>query len=246
MIALTLAVTAATAIAAALSSPARPKDDVAKDAARKPAELLAFSGVKEGDQVADLIPGSGYFTRPFAKIVGPKGHVYAIVPSGLGKISEGFAKALKRQEDGMKALAAEKEFANVSALVEPLAPPLAPAALVVVWTSQYYHDIYGYSGADAAAKMNAAVFAALKPGGTYVVVDHAGADGSGATGATTLHRIEEKVVKDQVLAAGFVLDGESAVLENKADPRTAMVFAPEIRGKTDQFILRFKKPPAAK
>ena len=124
----------------------------------------------------------------------------------------------------------------------PAAAMAVPKPVDVAWTSQNYHDIYGYLGVDVAAAMDRAVFAMLRPGGVFVVVDHSGLPGSSATAPTTLHRIEEATVKAQVLAAGFVLAGTSDVLRNPADPRTAAVFAPEIRGHTDQFMLKFRKP----
>ena len=231
------------AILAALADPARPKTDTDRDALRKPAALLVFAGIKPGDQVADIIPGQGYFTRPFATIVGPKGHVFAIVPSSVDKLPPGFGNALKKGADAMNALASSVK--NVSALIEPLekgAKGLTPSPLDLVWTSQNYHDVYGYFGEAAAGHMNEAVFAALKPGGVYVVVDHAATAGSGARDATTLHRIDPATVKAQVLAAGFLFDGESDVLHNAADPHTVVVFAPEIRGRTDQFVFKFHKP----
>jgi len=113
----------------------------------------------------------------------------------------------------------------------------------VVWTSQNYHDLHNIPGADLVA-LNKLIYRSLRPGGVYVVLDHSAVAGSGATATDTLHRIDEAVVRKEVEAAGFKFDGESKILANPADPRTAAVFDPSIRGHTDQFILRFRKPDA--
>jgi predicted methyltransferase len=222
-------------VAAAVSSPDRPATDTARDALRHPAELVTFAGIKPGDQVADIMPGRGYFTRIFSKAVGPGGHVYAITPTELAQ------KAPKIPE-AMKALAADPAFPNVTALVVPTAEIAAPQKLDVAWTSDNYHDVYGFFGADRAAQMDAAIFQALKPGGTFIVIDHAAIPGSGGADATKLHRIDAKTVEAQVEEAGFKLEAESTVLQNTSDNHATIVFAPSIRGKTDQFVFKFRKP----
>ena len=112
---------------------------------------------------------------------------------------------------------------------------------ILFWTAQNYHDLKNLPNADTVA-FDKAVFAALKPGGVYLVIDHSAPAGSGATDTNTLHRIEQKVVEDEVVSAGFKLEGTSDLLKNPNDPRTAKVFDPSIRGKTDQFVLKFRKP----
>jgi predicted methyltransferase len=204
---------------------------------RKPAEVLALSGIKPGDKVGDFMPGQGYFTRLFSAVVGPSGHVYALVPAELA------AKAPKIPA-AISALAAEPDHKNVTLIVAPTARTRAPEPLDLIWTSQNYHDVYGFFGADAAAQADAAVFRALKPGGRFVVIDHVANPGTAKTSPTTLHRIEPGVVKEQVLAAGFRLVATSDVLRNPADPHTLKVFDPAIRGHTDQFIMVFQKPAA--
>jgi len=222
------------AIAAAVASP-RPAADTARDGLRKPAAVLALSGIKPGDKVGDFMPGTGYFTRLFSAVVGSAGHVYALVPAELA------AKAPKIQA-AMTALAAEPAYKNVTLIVAPTARTSAPEKLDLVWTSQNYHDLYGFFGADAAAQADRAVFQALKPGGRFVVIDHVANTGTATTSPTTLHRIEPAVVKAQVLAAGFTLVATNDVLRNPADPHTAKVFDPAIRGHTDQFMMVFQKP----
>ena len=224
------------AIQAAIASP-RPAADTARDASRKPAELLAFAGIKPGDKIGDLMPGTGYFTRLFSRVAGPSGHVYALVPAELA------AKAPKIA-DAMKALAADPAYGNVSLVVAPTAQTAAPEKLDVVWTSQNYHDVYGFFGADAAAALDRAVFRALKPGGVFIVIDHVAATGAGAASTTTLHRIDPAIIQAQVLAAGFTMQATSDLLRNPADTHALKVFAPEIRGHTDQAVFEFRKPGA--
>ena len=223
------------AVSTALASPDRPKTDSDRDAARHPAELIAFAGVKPGDRVADIMPGGGYFTRIFSKVVGAKGHVYAIIPAELAQVAP---KAV----EAMTALTAEPPYANVSLLVQPTAEIAAPAPLDVAWTSENYHDLYGFFGAEKAAAFDVAVYKALKPGGLFIVIDHVAKAGSSDTSAKALHRIDPDTVKAQALAAGFLLDGESQILRNPADTHEATVFSPAIRGHTDQFAFRFRKP----
>lgn len=222
-------------IAAAVADPNRPEADVKRDVDRKPAESIAFAGIKPGDKVADLMPGRRYFTRIFAKAVGPKGWVYAFYPSNID--------AIYKKNNISFPLPSDPNYPNVSYIHAPLEKFVAPEKLDVVWTSQNYHDFHDpfYGPADVAA-MNKAIYDALKPGGVYIVLDHAAEAGSGLRDTDTLHRIDPAQVKKEVLAAGFVFAGESKVLRNPADDHTKKIFDPSIRGKTDQFIFKFRKP----
>jgi predicted methyltransferase len=222
-------------IAAAIADPARPDKDKERDADRKPAECIAFAGVKPGDKVADLVPGRGYFTKIFAKVVGPKGWVYAYFPSDIDAIYAKNKLTMPPPSD--------PNFPNVSFIHAPVAKFVAPEKLDVVWTSQNYHDLHDkfFGPADLTA-VNKSVFDALKPGGVYVVLDHVAETGSGLRDTDTLHRIDPAIVKKEVEAAGFKFVGESDVLRNPADPHTALVFDKSIRGHTDQFIYKFRKP----
>jgi predicted methyltransferase len=224
-------------LAAAIANPSRPAEDVARDADRKPAETLMFAGIAPGEQIAELLPGGGYFTRIMSKAVGASGHIYALVPAPRPDASANAPDFAAR----VKALAADPAYANVSVVVEPFGELKTPVPVDLVWTSQNYHDLHNLPGLDLAV-FNQMVFEALKPGGTYLILDHATEPGAGATQTATLHRIDPQTVKREVLAAGFVYDGQSDVLRNPQDPHTAKVFDPAIRGKTDQFILKFKKP----
>lgn len=226
-------VNATAAYDAAIGDAGRPAEDVAKDALRKPAETLAFARVMPGQSVAEILPGGGYFTRLLSKAVGPNGKVHAIVPAQ--------AAALPAQIDPVRAIASNAAYTNV--YVETPEGAMTPSAPVdLIFTAQNYHDIHAYYGPTAAAAFNQGAFASLKPGGTYIVIDHTSLPGAGVTVAKSLHRIEPSVVKAEVIAAGFVFEGESTILAAPADPRTANVFDPVIRGKTDQFMLRFRKP----
>lgn len=221
------------AVTAALADPARTPAEKARDEQRKAAEVVEFAQIKPGDKVADLFPGqAAYFTHIFAKVVGPKGVVYEAV----GNAAESTPPP------------ANPAYANVKVDSQPWDQFAPPDKLDVVFNSQFYHDLFNpqfdppTGGPEALAKVNKAIFNALKPGGVYVVIDHSGRPGTGYSENNTLHRIEESVVKDELKQAGFVLEAESDVLRNPADPRDKIVFDPSIRGKTDQFMLRFRKP----
>jgi predicted methyltransferase len=219
------------AITAAVADTARPATDTARDATRKPAEIVAFAGVKPGDKVAEMMPGGGYFTRVLAKTVGPKGHVYALVPTGFANRPGGL--------DALNALAAQ--YGNVTVVATDLAAFKVPEPVDVVWTSENYHDFHNGPTANIAG-LNKAAFDALKPGGVYYIEDHAAAAGSGTTATSTLHRIDPAAAISEVEAAGFKLDGQSQALANAGDAHDKPVFDPSVRGKTDKFALRFKKP----
>jgi predicted methyltransferase len=142
----------------------------------------------------------------------------------------------------MKLLAAQPDFSNVTLLVQPTAAIATPVKLDIAWTSDNYHDLYGFFGPDRAAAFDKAVFNALQPGGVFIVIDHVAKSGSTATSPKTLHRIDPETVKAQLIAAGFRLEAESDALRNPADTHDLAVFAPAIRGHTDQFVFRFRKP----
>ena len=226
------------AIAAAVADSSRPATDAARDANRKPAATLAFIGVKPGDRIADYASGTGYFTRLFASVVGPKGHVYASVPAELFT----FANIVKGIAD-TEAWAA-KGHPNVTVTFASALPAATyPERLDIFWIGQNYHDLKDpFMGPVDMAAFNKAVYRALKPGGVYVVLDHAAGPGAAADVTETLHRIASSTVRREVEAAGFKFDSESSILANPADPRTARVFDQTIRGHTDQFILKFRKP----
>lgn len=223
-------------VARAVASPDRPAADRQRDAARKPAQVIAFSQMRPGSTVADLIPREGYYDRIFAGVVGSSGHVYGFTPSELKNI-------LKKVPLPRNGETPDPKFPNFTALVAPANDFAPPVPVDLVWLSDNYHDFHDpfFAPADI-AKINAAVFKALKPGGIYLILDHSAENGSGLRDTNTLHRIDEAAVKSEVEAAGFQLVGESDVLRNPADDRKKSIFDPAIRGRTDQFVLRFRKP----
>ncbi len=221
-------------IAAALADKARPEADVKRDAARHPAEMLAYAGVKPGDKVVDFMMGGGYFTDILSPAVGPKGRVYAYQSAEFVAFRAAYADEQRQAVAGR---------ANTVALTAPLSAAGLPDGLDLVLTVQNYHDMHLKAfPAGTAASVNAQIFKALKPGGVYLVVDHAALAGAPITVADTQHRIDPAIVKTEVEAAGFKFDGESPLLRNATDPKTALVFDAAIRGKTDQFIYKFRKP----
>ena len=210
--------------------------DAALDARRHGPEIASFAGVKAGDKVIDLIPGGGYWTRTFARIVGPSGHVYGIWPQAYAMEA---ASDVKRYA----AAAGTPAFANVSASTQPTTSLTAPEKVDLVFTSQNYHDYPDkFMGSIDPAVLNKAVFDALKPGGVFLIIDHAAAAGSGMRDTDTLHRIDPAIVRKQVVAAGFEYVGESHLLANAGDDHSKPVFDKAIRGHTDQFIYKFRRP----
>jgi predicted methyltransferase len=222
-------------VASAVNDSAR-QADVVNDARRHITAVMTFAEVKPGQKVLELIPGTGYFTRVFSAIVGPDGHVFTVWPVEMGKYSaESFSK--------LDALVKQPHYANISLLQQPAAELRAPEPVDLVFTSQNYHDYPdSFMGKVDPAVLDRQAFAALKPGGLFVVIDHVAAAGSGMRDTETLHRIDPAIVKQQVEAAGFVFDGENNVLRNPADTHTLKVFDKSIRGHTDQFMYRFRKP----
>jgi predicted methyltransferase len=210
-----------------------PPADALSDPAMKGPEVIAFIGVKAGDQVADIV--AGRFVRALSQAVGPKGKVYAFEASEVVKAHP--------EVLGMMTALTAAPGSNVVLSQNPINAPALPSGLDAVFIRQNYHDLHDkFMGPADVALFNKNVFAALKPGGVYVVLDHADVAGSGLKDTDTLHRIDKASVKAEVLAAGFVLDSESTILANPGDDHTKNVFDPSIRGKTDQFLLKFRKP----
>ena len=206
----------------------------------KLSELIRFARVDAGSTVIDVYPGDGAWTRLFSDVVGSKGRVFSFVPTEIAD--------LKPDQVGrMQTLAQEPGRENVEAVSADLvAMPEATQPADVLWLHLFYHDLHTAlirrKGATA-ADFNRAVYARLKPGGFYVIVDHAAAAaGAGAGDTQSLHRIDPAYVREEVEAAGFVLEAESSMLANKDDPRSIKVFDPSIKGKTDRFAYRFVKP----
>lgn len=218
----------------------RPEKDVAKDTLRKPLEMLHFAEVKPQQRVLELLPGGGYFTRLLSAVVASQGQVYGLVPKPHDSLPEKLNQIFTRGYLSLQKLA--ESTPNLQAMQQDFNQLNLPQNLDLVWTSQNYHDLYADWGPAAMQTLNQKVFAALKPGGIYLVSDHVGKANADIQSIATLHRIDPEQVKQQVLAAGFVLDAESQLLHNPKDTHTLNVFDPSLRGHTDQFVLKFRKP----
>ena len=205
----------------------------------KQSELIQFARVDAGSTVIDVYPGNGDWTRLFSDIVGPEGRVYSLVPAEVAHF--------KNDPVGlMRTLAKEPGRENVNAVsAELVALTEVTQPTDVLWLHLFYHDLHTALIKDkgvTAEAFNRAVYERLKPGGSYVIVDHAAAIGAGTRDAQSLHRIEPASVREEVEAAGFVLDAESTMLANKDDPHSVKVFDPSIKGETDRFVYRFVRP----
>jgi predicted methyltransferase len=237
LLALALPLTAAapsnlqTIIAKAVADPARPAQSKTADVLRKPAETLAFSGVRSGMTVGEFYPGGGYFTRMLSDVVGPSGHIYGLENAGWKGAVEANNKLL-----------AEGKWKNVSMDAKPLGTVSFPKPLDLAWVTQNYHDlkIADYGEVDTLA-FDRAVYKALKPGGIFFILDHQGAADLTDAQIAKMHRINRDIVVREVTAAGFKLAGEGKFLRRSGDDHTLSIFDKKVQGHTDQYALRFVK-----
>ncbi len=216
----------------ALAAPARSEVDRARDAGRMPAQVLEFFGIGAGSRVADVLAGGGYYTRILVPVVGPEGAVY----SGNNPFFEPFGG------ESLTALLSEPGFENVMRIDAPVDEIELPSdgsldAVIIVLA---YHDLWLTD--EDRDELNRRVFAALRPGGVYGIIDHSAAEGAGDSVIQSLHRIEANVIVDEIARAGFELGARGDFLANPSDDHTLRVFDPAIRGQTDRFVLRFEKP----
>jgi predicted methyltransferase len=241
-------------IAEIVASPDRRPADRTNDIRRKPAQMLAFIGVRPGMVALDLSAGGGYTTELIARATGPSGRVYGQsrprnpdgpkppAPEGAAAPQAGVTAAPPSSPLALAERAKNPAAGNLVAVVrafeDPVPPELASNGLDLVTLMFNYHDL-GWLGVDR-ARMNRAVFAALKPGGLYVIADHSGRPGTGLSESGTLHRVEEAFVRREVESAGFRLAGEGNFLRNPADPRDRNT--PEPPQPKDEFVLKFVKP----
>ncbi|MBS0385869.1 MAG: class I SAM-dependent methyltransferase [Proteobacteria bacterium] len=217
-------------ITAALTDSRRPDADKARDDLRHPAAILAFAEVRPGQRIADVGPGGGYYTRLFAVAVGEQGHVY------------GVDRPNSAPDRPRAILAVAPQYPNVSVIQEGYQSWHTPEPLDAIFISQIYHDFHlPQLNLDVPA-INRMLFERLKPGGELVIIDHSAVAGFDPARTDELHRIDQTLVRREVEAAGFVYEAESQVLRNPADRRTERVFDADIRGHTDQFAMRFRKP----
>lgn len=234
------AATARAAIVAAVAEPSRPADARALDEGRKPVETLAFLGLKPGMVAADLIPGEGYWTEIMAHAVGPKGSVVALQPQQFYNNAEATAAwtAMGERAPGISLVRYPFEAFSYAA-----------NSFDFAIMNLNYHDLYWvseqykipFTDPDAYVK---ALYAAMRPGGVVGIIDHAGKGTDTRALVDKLHRIDPAVVRADFERAGFVLEAESDLLANPEDDGSKLVFDPTIRGKTDRFLFRFRKPAA--
>jgi predicted methyltransferase len=222
---------------AAVADSNRPAADTARDENRKPADMLAFAGIGPGKVVVDMLPGTGYFTRIFAKAVEPGGRVYAYFGSQYDARLKTQGKDPDNQFADLK-----QTYKNLGVIHGPLPQFVTPVPVDVVWTSQNYHDMHNKAYAMDVNEVNKAIYKSLKPGGYYVIIDHKAADSAGDDVTESLHRIKESTTKKEVEAAGFKLVAEGHDLNFPGDDGTKRVFEADVKGKTNQFMLKFQKP----
>ena len=221
----------------AVSDPKRPAAEVQRDVQRHPGELVQWAGIRPGMTVVDMVPGTGYFTRIFSDVVGPTGHVYAYPGVQYDARIKSQGQDPDNQFADLKA-----QYPNVGVVHGPLDQFVTPEKVDLVWTSDNYHDMHNKSYSTDVPAMNKAIFASLKPGGVFIVVDHRAAKGAGAGSTEALHRMDEDIAKQEIEAAGFKLVAESKLLTRPEDDNTKKVFEQGEHDHTDQMVLKFRKP----
>jgi predicted methyltransferase len=217
-----------TRMKAALASPDRPQAEKDRDAARKPIETVKFAGIKTGQTVLEVIAVGGWFTEVLSAAVGPTGKVYAQNPNFFTS-RPGFAEAEKARDDRLK---------NVTPVHGDLPDASVTGKPDVALTALNLHDIYNSAGEAGAVALCKGVYDSLKPGGTFIVIDHVGIAGQDNA---KFHRIQIQQARDVLTKAGFKIDAESDLLKNPADDHTKGVRDPSVAGHTDQFLIRAKK-----
>jgi predicted methyltransferase len=215
---------------AAVNDTSRPKADRDRDSAQQAVAMLKFSGAAQGKLIADFIPGGGYWTRLFSAVVGAHGRVYSMVPVPKTGVDSTDSVAIPPAPRG-----------NVKPV--SVRPPeyRLPHRVDIFWTSRNFRDFYS-DGRPAAQALAKAMYRNLKPGGVAIIVDHAALSSMPLQQQVRLGRIDPAIVKEDMIGAGFRLEDESTALANPADDRTKIIIDPGIKGRTDQFALKFRKP----
>lgn len=226
------------AVTAAIADPDRPDTDIERDDLRNPAAVLGFVGMQPGDTVLEMEAGNGYFTEIFSSYLGADGQLYMHNPAAFDAFLG---------DSVSERLADLGNVEYVSSDFDEL--PLDEASVDVVTWFQGPHELWytPESGVSLVSNADAAfpeIMRVLKPGGTFVVIDHTAPAGSPATTGGDTHRIDPQIIRDMAREAGFVLIAESDLFDNPDDDLTANVFDEKVRGMTDQFLLKFEKPAA--
>jgi predicted methyltransferase len=223
-----------TSLVVALMDESRSTEDKARDGGRKPAEVMAFLGVEPGMTVIDVIAASGYYTEVLSRTVGPRGKVYAQNPAAVLKFSDG------ANDKALATRLADNRLPNVIRWDrETTDLGIAPNSIDFAMTALNFHDVYNGSGKDAAVSFAKLVFDVLKPGAVFGVIDH---EGAAAADNQSLHRMQGGLALEALLEAGFSIESTSNTLRNPEDDLSKMVFDPSIRGKTDRFLIKARKP----
>lgn len=225
-------------IAGAVENPARLDYDRARDETRRPQRILEFFGIQPGMKVADIQGGNGYYTELVSRVVGPQGQVFAVNDAVTQRLyGKQLTERLEREEF---------DASNVTRIDRQLDEMQLPSDLDRVLLVRFYHD-FGWMEIDRAA-FNQTIFESLAPGGVFCVIDHHAQEGVGIEHGGTLHRIESSVVREEVEAAGFVLEAESYVLRDETDEHDFNIFenSQARRDRTDRFVYFFRKPEAGR
>ncbi|NIS90660.1 MAG: methyltransferase [Woeseiaceae bacterium] len=216
------------------NAPGRSDEDKARDVQRKPGQVLTFLGLRKGDTVLDIWAAGGWYTEVFSIAVGPEGKVYSQNPASVLAFRDG---AYEKQ---LSARLADDRLPNVERIDAPVADAnITPGSVDIAFTALNFHDVYNRQGKEAAAEFLASIFEILKPGGALGLIDHVGDPGADNT---SLHRIDPALVDELVTASGFIVEASSDLLAHPEDDHTKGVFDPTLRGETDRFIVRLRKP----
>jgi len=216
------------------NAPGRSDEDKARDVQRKPDQVLTFLGLRSGDTVLDIWAAGGWYSEVLSIAVGPEGKVYAQNAPSVLQFRDGV------YDTALTARLADDRLPNVTRLDEEMAgTSILPSSVDFAITALNFHDVYNRNGAEAAAKLLESVFDVLNPGGTFGLIDHVGVTD---TDNSALHRIEPSLVKSAATDAGFIVEAESDLLAHPEDDHSKMVFDPSLRGETDRFVLRLRKP----
>lgn len=220
---------------AAVADTTRPKRDTDRDALHKAPETLAYLDVRPGQVLVDLLPGGGYFTRLFSRAVGPQGKVYGVLAKPVGNAPP------PGNPSPASAITPDASYQNVTTMEADLATLVLPGKADLIWTSKGYWALYR-EPRDVPRAVAKALYANLKPGGAFVILENAASADTPLDRQLTLHRIDPAIIRADMVAAGFRYEGESKLFANPSDDHTKPPSDPSLAGHPDQFLYTFRKP----